>query len=322
MRFVAPVPVKWIASFINAEIIGDENAEATGINEIHSVRDGDIVFVDHPKYYSSCLNSDASFVIINKKTEVPDGKTLLFTDEPFEAYTKLVKHFKPFLPSSQMISDTVKIGKNTVLMPNIFIGNNVSIGNNCIIHPNVTIYDDSVIGDNVVIHSATVIGADAFYFNTKKNRELWYKKMDSCGRVVIENNVEIGAGCTIDRGVSSDTIIGEGSQLDNMIHIGHEVVLGKNCLVAAQVGIAGCTVIGNGVTIWGQVGISKTLHIGDNAVILSQSGVGENIKAGETYFGTPAIPALQKQRELVWVKRIPEIWEKIKRPSTKEEKSA
>lgn len=312
MQFPAPVSVEWIASFINAEVVGNTNGQATGINEIHSVQPGDIVFVDHPKYYATCLNSNASFIIINKKTNIPEGKTLLVTEDPFEAYLKLVKYFRPFEPCLQMISDTAKIGEDTVVMPNVFAGNNVRIGKNCIIHPNVIIYDDSIIGDNVVIHSGTIIGSDAFYFNTKKDRPVWFKKMHSCGRVIIEDDVEIGAGCTIDRGVSADTKIGAGSKLDNMIHIGHEVVIGKNCLIAAQVGIAGCTIIGNGVTIWGQAGISKTLNIGDNAVILSQSGVGENIEAGKTYFGTPAGPALLKQKELVWIKRIPEIWEKIK----------
>jgi len=211
-----------------------------------------------------------------------------------------------------LISDTATIGEGTVMMPNVFAGNNVRIGKDCVIHPNVTIYDDCIIGDNVVIHSGTIIGSDAFYFNTKKNRKVWFKKMHSCGRVVIADDVEIGAGCAIDRGVSSDTKIGAGSKLDNMIHIGHEVIIGENCLIAAQVGVAGCTVIGNGVTIWGQAGLSKTLNIGDNAVILSQSGLGENVEAGKIYFGTPAGPALQKQKELVWIKRIPEIWEKIK----------
>ena len=313
MKFNSPVSVRWIAEFINAEIAGDVNGVATGINEIHSVQPGDIVFVDHPKYYTKCIHSDASFIIINQKTDAPNAKTLLITDEPFEAYLKLVKYFKPFVPSFQMISDSVKIGEGTVVMPNVFLGNNVIVGKNCIIHPNAAIYDDCIIGDNVVIHSGTVLGSDAFYFNTKKNRPVWFKKMESCGRVMIGDHVEIGAGCTVDRGVSSDTKIGKGSKIDNMVHIGHEVIIGENCLIAAQVGIAGCTVVGNGVTIWGQVGISKTLTIGDNVVLLAQSGVGQNIEPGEIYFGTPATPALQKQKELVWIKRIPEMWEKLKK---------
>ncbi len=312
MKLPAPVSIKWIASLINAELLGNENAEATGINEIHSVEEGDIVFVDHPKYYSKCLNSAASFIIINKKTEVPEGKTLLVVEEPFDAYSKIVKYFNAFVPAKKMISDTAVIGKGTVVMPNVFIGNNVSIGNNCIIHPNVSVYDNCIIGNNVVVHSGTVIGIDAFYFNTKKNRNVWFKKMQSCGRVVIEDDVEIGANCTIDRGVSADTKIGQGSKLDNLVQIGHEVVLGKNCLIAAQVGIAGATILGDGVTLWGQVGVNKTIKIGDNAVVMGQAGVTGNIEGNKTYWGTPIEEFYSKRKELVFIKRLPEIWERVK----------
>jgi UDP-3-O-[3-hydroxymyristoyl] glucosamine N-acyltransferase len=312
MKLPAPVSIKWIASLINAELLGNENAEATGINEIHSVEEGDIVFVDHPKYYSKCLNSAASFIIINKKTEVPEGKTLLVVEEPFDAYSKIVKYFNAFVPAKKMISDTAVIGKDTVVMPNVFIGNNVSIGNNCIIHPNVSVYDNCIIGNNVVVHSGTVIGIDAFYFNTKKNRNVWFKKMQSCGRVVIEDDVEIGANCTIDRGVSADTKIGQGSKLDNLVQIGHEVVLGKNCLIAAQVGIAGATILGDGVTLWGQVGVNKTIKIGDNAVVMGQAGVTGNIEGNKTYWGTPIEEFYSKRKELVFIKRLPEIWERVK----------
>jgi UDP-3-O-[3-hydroxymyristoyl] glucosamine N-acyltransferase len=312
MKFPSPVSTKWIASFINAEVMGNETAEATGINEIHTVEKGDIVFVDHPKYYSKCLNSPASFIIINKKTDVPEGKTLLVVDQPFEAYLKLVRHFNPFVPSTKMISDTAVIGKDSIIMPNVFVGNKVNVGNNCIIHPNVSIYDNCVIGDNVVIHSGTVIGSYAFYFNTKKDRSIWYKKMESCGRVVIENDVEIGANCTIDRGVSADTKIGQGSKLDNLVHLGHEVSVGKNCIIAAQVGIAGGTKLGDGVTLWGQVGVNKTITIGDNAVVMGQAGITSSIEGNKTYWGTPIEEFYSKRKELVLIKRLPEIWDRVK----------
>jgi UDP-3-O-[3-hydroxymyristoyl] glucosamine N-acyltransferase len=320
MKLAAPASIKWIAELINAELMGNANAEVTGINEIHSVEQGDIVFVDHPKYYSKCLNSAASFIIINKKTDVPDGKTLLIVEDPFGAYSKIVKHFNGFVTTKKMISDSSVIDKSTIIMPNVFIGNNVSIGANCIIHPNVCVYDNCIIGNNVVLHSGSVIGCDAFYYNSKKDRQVWYKKMQSCGRVIIEDDVEIGANCTIDRGVSADTKIGQGSKLDNLVHLAHEVVLGRNCLLAAQVAIAGGTKLGDGVTLWGQVGLSKTLTLGNNVTVLAQSGVGENIDDNKVYFGSPALPALQKHKELVWIKRIPEIWEKIKKFSDKNQK--
>ena len=312
MKFPSPVSVQWIAELIGAEVSGNTSANATGINEIHRVEKGDLCFVDHPKYYDKCLNSDASFIIINtKEVAIPEGKAVLVTTEPFEAYLKIVNHFRPFDPSDKPISDTASIGETTVLMPNVFIGNYVTIGEGCIIHPNVSILDYTTIGNNVVIQAGTVIGSDAFYYNTKKNRDVWYKKMQSCGNVVIEDFVEIGAGCTIDRGVTAETRIGAGTKMDNMIHIGHDVVVGKNCLFAAQVAIAGGTTLKDGVVLWGQVGVSKTLTIESNVTVLAQSGVGKNLEAGKVYFGSPAEDASIKKKELVWVKRIPELWKKV-----------
>src|ERR1700761_17780 len=311
MQFPSPLSVQWLADFLGATLVGDKNGQATGINEIHKVQKGDLVFVDHPKYYDKCLHSDATFIIINKAVDVPEGKALLVVDQPFEAYLAIVRHFRPFEPAVKMISDSAVIGEGTYLYPNVFIGHHTTIGRNCVIHPNVTIGNYCVIGDNVIIQAGTVIGSDAFYYNTKKDRAVWYRKMESCGRVVIEDFVEIGAGCTIDRGVSHDTRIGAGTKMDNMIHIGHDTVTGKNCLFAAQVGIAGAVEIGNGVILWGQVGVSKTLSIGDNVTVLAKSGVPASLEGGKTYFGTPAEDAKMKMKELVWVKRIPELWKKV-----------
>ncbi|MGK2862341.1 MAG: UDP-3-O-(3-hydroxymyristoyl)glucosamine N-acyltransferase [Chitinophagaceae bacterium] len=311
MRFDKPVPLKQIAQLIRAELIGNTTASASGINEIHKVEKGDLVFVDHPKYYDTCVHSDASFIIINKKTDFPSGKALLITPDPFEAYQTIVSHFRPFTPSMNMISDSSSAGPGTVIMPNVYIGNHVSIGKNCIIYPNVTIMDHCVIGDDVIIQAGVIIGSDAFYYNKKTNREIHYKKMTSCGRVVIENGVEIGAGCTIDRGVTSDTFIGAGTKIDNLVQIGHDTVIGKNCLFAAQVGIAGATTIEDNVILWGQVGVSKTLTIGAGAVIYAQSGVKDSIAGGKVYFGSPVEDAREKMKELIWIKRIPLLWEKV-----------
>jgi len=311
MKFPSPVSVQWIADLVGAELIGNKNGQATGINEIHKVEQGDLVFVDHPKYYDKCINSDASFIIINKTVEFPNEKALLVVEQPFEAYLKIVRHFRPFIPASKNISESAIIGEGTYIYPGAFIGHRVSIGNNCVIHPNVTILDYCVIGNNVIIQAGTVIGSDAFYYNTKKDRQVWYKKMESCGRVIIEDDVEIGASCTIDRGVTNDTVIGRGTKMDNMIHVGHDTTIGKNCLIAAQVGIAGAVEIGNGVILWGQVGVSKTLSIGDNAVVLAQSGVGASLEENKIYFGSPADDAAVKKREIVWIKRIPELWKKV-----------
>src|SRR5690606_35159897 len=239
MKFDHPVPLVQIAALIDAKLIGNVAANATGINEIHVVEEGDLAFVDHPKYYDKCINSAASFIIINKETSFPEGKALLIAEEPFEAYLTIVAHYRPFQPSMEAVATSAVIGEGSVVMPNTYLGNNVVIGKNCTIFPNVTILDHCIIGDDVVIQSGTVIGSDAFYYNRKTNRAIQYKKMTSCGRVVIKDGVEIGAGCTIDRGVTGDTIIGEGTKMDNQVHIGHDTIIGRNCLFAAQVGIAG-----------------------------------------------------------------------------------
>jgi UDP-3-O-[3-hydroxymyristoyl] glucosamine N-acyltransferase len=312
MQLTSSVPVTWLAEFTGAKLIGNHDLEATGINEIHKVRAGDVSFVDTEKYYDKCLQSPATIILINQEVAVPDGKVLLVCPDPFSAYVKLVKHFSPFVPSREMIDKDTVIGAGTLIQPNVFIGPNVQIGKDCLIHPNVTIYGPAIIGDRVIIHAGTVIGADAFYFKKRTEREVMYDKLESCGRVVIHDEAEVGAGCTIDRGVSGDTVIGKGTKLDNQVHIGHGAVIGANCLFAAQVGIGGKAIIEDDVTLWGQVGVSKDLVIGSGAVVLAQSGIPSSLKGGKVYFGYPAEEAGIKRRELVWIKRIPELWEKVK----------
>lgn len=305
---ITPTKIKDIAAIIKAEFIGDEDHLITGFNEIHRVVSGDVIFVDHPKYYDKALQSAASTIIINKKVECPKGKGLIIHPEPFTAFNQLTQHFQPKQYSNQPISATTKIGKNAIIMPGCFIGNNVIVGDDCILHPNVIIYDNCEIGNNVTIHAGTVIGSDGFYF---KNRKTHFEQLQSCGRVIIKDNVSIGANCTFDKGVTSDTIIGKGTIIDNLVHIAHDVVIGEMCLFAANVAIAGCSTIGNNVTMWGQVGISSDITIGDGAVIQAQSGVGENIPAGKVYFGTPANEARAKMKEVFAVKQLPSLIHKL-----------
>lgn len=309
MKFPKPHTLKQIANLINCEFVGDKEFTILGMNEIHVVEGGDIVFVDHPKYYDKALNSAATIILINKKVECPKGKALLISDDPFRDFNKLTNHFKPFIESKKSIATSAKIGKNTIIQPNTFVGNNVVIGDNCIIHSNVSIYDDTIIGNNVTIHSGTILGANAFYY---KNRPDGYDRLKSGGRVVIEDNVDIGAACTIDRGVTADTIIGSGSKLDNQIQIGHDTVIGKKCLIASQVGIAGCVIIEDEVTIWGQVGCTSGITIGRKAVIHAQSGISKSLEGNKTYWGTPAQEARSVMKEMANIKRIPEIFEFIK----------
>ena len=309
MKFTKAYTLQEIANLISVNFVGDKDFPVLGMNEIHVVESGDIVFVDHPKYYDKALQSAATIVLINKEVDCPEGKALLISDDPFRDFNKLTNHFKPFQSSNATISPSAKIGSGTIVQPNCFIGNNVTIGKNCIIHSNVSIYDDAVIGDNVVIHAGTILGASAFYY---KNRPEGFDQLLSGGRVIIQDNVHIGAACTIDKGVTGDTTIGEGSKLDNQIQVGHDTVIGKKCLIASQVGIAGCVIIEDEVTIWGQVGITSGITIGAKAVISAQSGVSKSLEGGKSYFGTPADDFRSKYKEIASIRQIPEILEKLK----------
>ena len=310
MKFPKTYTLKEISEIIETDFVGDEDFPVLGMNEIHVVEEGDIVFVDHPKYYDKALQSKATIILINKEVDCPEGKALLISDDPFRDFNTLTRHFKPFETASSAIADSAEIGKGTVIQPNVFIGNHVVIGKNCVIHPNVTIYDGCIIGDNVTIHAGTVLGADAFYY---KNRPEGFDKLLSGGNVVIEDNVDVGAGCTIDRGVTGSTTIKEGSKLDNQIQVGHDTVIGKKCLIASHVGIAGCCIIEDEVTLWGQVGITSGATIGKKAVILAQSGISKSLEGGKTYFGSPAEEAREKLKQIASVKKIPEILKKLKK---------
>jgi UDP-3-O-[3-hydroxymyristoyl] glucosamine N-acyltransferase len=309
MKFPKPYTLKQIANLIDCKFVGSEDFEILGMNEIHVVEPGDIVFVDHPKYYGKALESAATIILINKEVDCPEGKALLISDDPFRDFNKLTTHFKPFKASKSAIANDALIGENSIIQPNCFIGNNVIIGKNCVIHSNVSIYDDAIIGNNVTIHAGTVLGANAFYY---KNRPEGYDQLKSGGRVIIKDNVDIGALCTIDRGVTGDTTIGEGSKLDNQIQIGHDTIIGKKCLIASQTGIAGCVVVEDNVTIWGQVGVKSGITIAKGTELYAQSGLGHSTDEGKTYFGSPAKEARELFKEMAYIRKIPEILQKLK----------
>ena len=280
MKFQSPQSLKTIAELINAKFVGDENFQVFGTNEIHRVKAGEIVFVNHPKYYDKALFAEATSILIDKEVDCPEGKALLISDDPFRDFNKINEHYQG-IQTFETTGQNAVIGKNCKIHPSVVIGNDVKIGDNCMIFPNVVIGDRTEIGNNCVIQSGTVLGGDAFYYN--KNAE-GFRKMLSVGNVIIENNVEIGNLCTIDRGVTDSTIIGAGSILDNQIQIGHDTVIGKKVLIASQTGIAGCCIIEDEVTIWGQVGIASGVTIESGTVLLAQVGVNRSLSKG-TYFG-------------------------------------
>lgn len=304
MKFNPALQLAKVAEMIGAEYDGAPDFLISGLNEIHMVEAGDVTFVDHPKYYDKALNSKATTIIINKKLECPKGKALLFHDKPFDAFIQLIRKYRPFEPSDLNISAKAEIGEGTVIQPGAFIGNNVVIGKNCVIHSNVSIYDHTIIGDEVIVHANSVLGADAYYF---QRRPEGYKKFESCGRVIIGNRVEIGALCSIDKGVTGDTIIDDGTKMDNHCQVGHDTYIGKNCLIGSHAAIAGVTRIEDDVIVWGRVAINKDLVIGKGAVILATSAVDKSLEGGKTYFGVPADEVRKKWRELAALRQLPDI---------------
>jgi UDP-3-O-[3-hydroxymyristoyl] glucosamine N-acyltransferase len=302
MKFDKPISIQKIAERLKATIIGDNTGHAIGINEIHHVQAGDITFSDVKKYFAKALNSAATFIILNEIPEViPEGKVVLIHPQPFEAYDSLVREQRPFRPLSNEVADSAAIHPSVIFEPNVVIGNHVRIGLGSYIQANAVIHDFTVIGKNVTIGAGALIGTDAFYF--KRTTE-GYKKWRSGGRVVIEDNVDIGAGCTINKGVSNDTIIGVGTKIDCQVHIGHDTQIGKNCLIAAQAGISGNTVLEDEVIVYGQAGIAQNLRIGKKAIISAKSGVSKDLAGGKTYFGYPAQDAQDAYKELIILRQL------------------
>lgn len=305
MRLPTPLTASEIAASINARALGNTQRLVTGLNEINRVEEGDLMFVDHPKYYGKALNSAATTILIDKEVDVPAGKAIIVSSDPCRDYNRLIERF---MPRSGWTGDAITVGEGSEVHPSAVIGPNVRIGRNCLIQPGVVIHEHTTIGDRTIIHANTVIGADPFYY---KKRPTGHEKMPPGGSVWIGDDVEIGALCTIDRGVSADTRIGNGSKLDNHVQVGHDTLIGERCLIAAHVGIAGACVIEDDVTLWGQVGVPSKVRIGKGATVLGQSGLIGSLEGGRTYFGSPAGEWKQKMREQALMEKLPEIIKKL-----------
>ncbi len=309
MKFEHPIPIKEIAAWIGARILGDNTLFATGINEIHKVEKGDITFVDAEKYFSRSIGSAASIIILNKETDCPPGKALLLCEEPFLAYEVITQKMRPALKWDAHARVEQHIHPGAYIEPGVRIGNHVQIGEGTYIQSGSIIRDHVQIGKHVTIQSGAIIGTDAFYLKKWGER---YQAWTTVGRVIIQDHVQIGAGCTINRGVSGDTIIGEGTKMDCQVQIGHGVVIGQHCMIAAQVGIAGKTILGDRCVILGQVGIAQNLVIGNDVTIYAKSGVGENIEDGKEYFGIPATEARERYKQLVVLRQLAAKWHTLK----------
>ena len=307
MNFSKTRTLKEVADIIDARYVGPDQHSILGMNEIHSVKKGDLVYVDHPKYYEKAINSAANTIIIDKKVDIPEGKALILSEYPFDDYNKLAKLFFPSFGYNQK-PVTQNIHPTATIYPNVTIGENVSIGAHSVIYSGACIMENVTIGKNVSIGPNSVIGHYAFYYKQKENS---HERMHSIGNVHIQDFAEIGSLCTIDRGVSATTVIGSGSKLDNQVHVGHDSIIGSRCIIASGVGISGCVIIENDVKLWGQVGCASNITIGANATLLGQSGVTKNLEGGKTYFGSPCKESREKFRELAALKHLPAMIKKL-----------
>lgn len=318
-----------LAQKISARLEG-RDIEIKGIAGIEEAQESEITFVSNPKYVPLIKTTRAGALIVGENVKVA-GKSLLIAKNPYLAFMEALKILRPqkierkpgisktavcnsLLNESVSVGDNcyigfnVKIGKNSVVMPNVFIGDEVEIGENALIYPNVVIRENVKIGKNVIIHPGVVIGSDGFGYVQDKNRNI---KIPQTGSVLIEDDVEIGANTTIDRATLGATVIGEGTKIDNLVQIAHNVRVGKHCIIVAQSGIAGSTSIGDFTTIAGQAGISGHLKLGSHVTVAAQAGVIGDIPDGETFSGYPARPHRAMMKVYAAMMRLPEILKKL-----------
>ena len=330
MEFTA----KQIAAFINGKIEGDENASVNTFAKIEEGKPGAISFLSNPKYTHYIYDTKSSIVLVNDDMELerPVSATLIRVKNAYECVAKLLQLYQSSLPvkkgidSLAFIAPTAKIGEgcyigafayigegvvigdNTQIYPHAVVGDNAKVGSHCLIYPNVSIYHDCRLGNNVTIHSGTVIGADGFGF--APNAE-GYDKIPQIGIVTIEDNVEIGANTCVDRSTMGSTIIRKGVKLDNLVQIAHNVEVGENTVMSAQVGIAGSTKVGSWCMFGGQVGLAGHITIGDKTFLGAQSGVPGNIKGNEQLIGTPPMEPKAYFRSQAVFRRLPEMYRQI-----------
>jgi len=321
-----------IAEILEAEVKGGYEIDITGIAEIDKAEETHITFIANPKYKRFLKDTKAGAIISSENIEI-EGKTVLKVKNVYWAIAKLIDIFYPEeMPEPKIsefsdISKDAEIGRDVyidsfvkiekgacikdrvIIYSNTYIGRNSSVGEGSIIYPNVTIRENVVIGRNVIIHSGAVIGGDGFGYYRVDNV---HKKIPQRGRVVIEDDVEIGSNTTIDRGTFSDTVIGYGTKIDNLVQIAHNVKIGRCCIIVAQVGIAGSTKIGDYVTIAGQAGIAGHLNIGDKVIIGAQAGVISDIENGEIVSGYPAREHTLANKSYALLYRLPEFFKEFK----------
>lgn len=331
MKFTA----EQIAGILEGTVVGDPNIEVSQLAKIEEGTKGSLTFLANPKYKSYIYKTEASITIVNSdfNPEEAISTTLIKVEDAYAAFTKLLEYYNQIKmnksgieqpsyisESSQLgdnvyigafayIGDNVKIGNNVKIFPNSYVGDNVKVGDNSIIFSGGKIYSECTVGSDCVINSGAIIGADGFGFAPNEKGE--YSKVPQIGNVILEDNVDIGAGTTIDRATLGSTIVHSGVKLDNQIQIAHNVEIGKNTVIAAQTGVAGSTKIGENCVIGGQVGIAGHLTIGNNVKVQAQSGIGRNVKDNEILQGSPSFGYSDWNKSYVYFKNLPKIVKSI-----------
>jgi UDP-3-O-[3-hydroxymyristoyl] glucosamine N-acyltransferase len=326
-----------IAGILNGEVVGDADITVRGLSKIEEGTEGTLSFLSNPKYEEYIYTTGASICIVNNSftpsKSIPSTLTMIKVEDAYSCFAKLLEFYdqmrkkEPKIESPSFIAESATIGSdlylgafgyigenslignNVVIYPNVYIGENVKIGDNCILHPGSTVYVDCVIGNNCTIHAGTIIGADGFGFAPNENGE--FQKIPQIGNVIIEDNVEIGSNCTIDRATMGSTVIKKGVKLDNLVQIAHNVEIGQNTVMAAQVGVAGSTKIGNNVMIGGQAGIGGHIHVADGTKIVAQSGIPNTIRKADTLMGSPGIPLEDFKKSYFGFRKLPQILKRL-----------
>ena len=326
-----------IAGILNGEVFGNIDVTVKGLSKIEEGSIGTLSFLSNPKYEEYIYSTGASICIVNKTfvpiKEIPSTLTLIKVDDAYSCFAKLLEFYDQmrkkepkiespsfisdsaiigldlYLGAFSYISDNAKIGNNVTIYPNVYIGENVKIGDNCILHPGSTVYFDCILGNNCIIHAGTIIGSDGFGFAPNENGE--YRKIPQIGNVLIEDDVEIGSNCTIDRATMGSTVIRKGVKLDNLIQVAHNVEIGRNTVMASQVGVAGSTKIGENVMIGGQAGISGHIHIADGTKIVAQSGIPNTVRKADTLMGSPGISLEDFKKSYFGFRKLPQILKRL-----------
>ena len=328
------VTLETVAKAIDGTVVGDGSIEITGVAGIREAREGELTFLAHPRYEEYLEQTRASAVIVAENHRTT-RKTLVQNPNPYLAFLKAVRFFQgeacppvPGIHASAVVAksahvdptaqlgphvvleDGVRIGPRTAIQAGCFVGANASVGADCVLYPNVTVREGCELMDRVIVHSGTVIGSDGFGFI--RDGEI-HRKLPQVGNVVVEEDVELGACVTIDRATTGTTRIGAGSKIDNLVQIGHNVVIGRHCIIVAQVGISGSTVLGDNVTLAGQVGVVGHIEIGSGAMVGAQSGISKSVPPGEKMFGSPAQPLAVAKRIEASIRNLPELIQTVRR---------